>query len=280
MSDKTNGLTEKQQENKREDKKAFGKFAVTLVLAFVIGIAVGIGSSILRDVMEDASLKEAILDVVKGIAVYGGYVFTTVLLIISIVLYKKSRREYSTWDEEDEDVLCSIETKLSYVLWFSNLILYGSYFFFSVGVWTTDWLDMKAALEQDSTIFWISLGAVLLHIVYAMAAACIVQQKTVNLSKEINPEKTGSIYDMKFHDKWMANCDEAERYAAYKCSFKTFKTMQMVGVVLWLVCLIGQIFFGTGAFATIVVTVFMLIQTSVYSVQGIYFAKHPSEVMK
>ena len=44
--------------------------------------------------------------------------------------------------------------------------------------------------------------------------------------------------------------------------------------------LIGQMIFGTGVFATIIVTVFMIIQISVYSVQGIYFAKHPSEVMK
>ena len=111
-------------------------------------------------------------------------------------------------------------------------------------------------------------------------AACIIQQKMVNLAKEINPEKKGSIYDMKFQDKWLENCDEAERFAVYKCSFKTFKTMQLTGMVLWLICLLGQMVFGTGAFATIIVAVFMIIQTSVYSVQGIYFAKHPSEVMK
>ena len=102
----------------------------------------------------------------------------------------------------------------------------------------------------------------------------------MNLEKEINPEKKGSIYDMKFQNKWLENCDEAERYMTYKCSFKTFKVMQTVGVVLWQICLVGQIAFGTGAFATIIVTIFMIIQTSVYSVQGIYFAKHPSEVMK
>lgn len=273
-------LTEKQQENKKEDKKALKKFVMILVLAFVAGVVLGIGSSVLGAVMEEASLKEAILEVIKGIAIYGGYVFTTVLLIISAVLYKKSRAEYITWDEEDEDVLCGIETKLSYVLWFSNLITYGSYFFLSTGVWAADIIEMKYALKQDGTVFWLALGAVLLHIVYALSAACIIQQKTVNLSKEINPEKSGSIYDMKFQDKWMKNCDEAERYAAYKCSFKTFKTMQIVGMVLWLVCLIGQTSFGTGAFATIIVTIFLIIQTSVYSVQGIYFAKHPSEVMK
>ncbi len=273
-------MTEKQQENKKEDKKALGKFALILLLAFVIGIAVGVGSSILQDLLKESSAKDALLEILSKIAIYGSYVYTTVLLVCSIVLYKKSRQEYTAWDEEDEEVLCSIETKLSYVLWLSNLILYGSYFFLSVGIWATDFMEAKQAVEQDAVGFITSLLVVLLHIAYAIAAGSIVQQKAVNLSKEINPEKSGSVYDMKFQDKWLETCDEAERYTAYKCSFKTFKVMQIVGIVLWLVCIIGQMSFNTGAFATIIITIFMIIMVSVYSVQGIYFAKHPSEVMK
>lgn len=275
-----NGLTEKQQENKKEDKKAFKKFALTLLLAFFVGIFVGIGSAFIGDVLENQQVKDIILTVLQFVAVYGGYVFTTVLLIAGIVLYKKSRKEYAAWDEEDEDVLTGIETKLSYVLWFSNLIMYGTYFFFSVGVWATDVIDIKCALEQDATAFWISLSAVFLHMAYGLIVSCAIQQKAVNLTKEINPEKKGSVYDTKFQDKWLENCDEAERFAAYKCSFQTFRIMQITGLILWVVCLIGQLIFGTGVFATIIVTVLMIIQTSVYSVQGIYFAKHPSEVMK
>lgn len=280
MTSNKNELTEKQRENKKEDKKALGKFAAILLLAFVIGIAVGFGSSVLKDLLEEYSLKDAFFEILSKAAIYGAYVYTTVLLICSVVLYKKSREEYIAWDEEDEDVLCRIETKMSYVLWFSNLILYGSYFFLSVGIWATDFLEAKNEVEQDAVGFLVSLLAVLLHIAYAIAAGSIIQQKTVNLSKEINPEKRGSVYDMKFQDKWLENCDEAERYTAYKCSFKTFKIMQTVGMVLWLVCIIGQVSFHTGAFATIIITIFMLIQISVYSIQAIYFAKHPSEVMK
>ena len=273
-------LTEKQQENKKEDKKALGKFALILFLAFVIGIAVGFGSSIIKDLLGKAFIKDAFLEILSMVAVYGAYVYTTVLVICSVVLYKKSREEYTAWDEEDEDVLCGIETKLSYVLWFSNLILYGSYFFLSVGIWATDVMEAKNAVEQDATGFVVSLLVVLLHIAYAIAAGSIIQQKVVNLSKEINPEKSGSVYDMKFQDKWLETCDEAERYTTYKCSFKTFKVMQVVGVVLWLICIIGQMSFNTGAFATIIITIFMIIMVSVYSIQAIYFAKHPSEVMK
>ena len=275
-----NKLTEKQQENKKEDKKAFGKFAGILAVAFLVGIAVGAGSSLLKELLGESSLKDAIFEILANVSIYGSYVFTTVLLICSMVLYKKSRVEYTAWDEENEEVLCGIETKLSYVLWFSNLIMYGAYFFMSVGIWATDFLEEKSAGNQDATAFLVSLLVVLLHIGYALIAACIIQQKAVNLSKEINPEKSGSVYDMKFQDKWLDSCDEAERYTVYKCSFKTFKVMQVTGVILWLICIIGQMIFNTGAFATIIITIFMIIMVSVYSVQGIYFAKHPSEVMK
>ena len=279
-NEKLNELTEKQQENKKEDKKAFKKFAWILLLAFMVGILVGVGSAFLGDIMENESVKDAFVNIMQSVAIYGGYIYTTVLLIASIVLYKKSRKEYIAWDEEDEEVLEGMETKISYVIWFSNLIMFGSYFFFATGVWASDLVEIKGALVQDATGFWVSLGAVFLHMAYALIVSCIIQQKAVNLTKEINPEKRGSIYDIKFQDKWLANCDEAERFAVYKCSFKTFKVMQLTGMVLWVICLIGQMIFGTGVFATIVVTVFMIIQISVYSVQGIYFAKHPSEVMK
>lgn len=278
--DSNAALTEKQQENKKEDKKALKKFLWTMLFAFVLGVGVGVGSAILGDVLENAAVKEKLLDTLQMAAIYGGYFFTTALLIASVILYKKCRKEYSLWDEEEEEVLTGLETKMSYILWFSNLIMFGSYFFLSTGVWGTDLIDIKSAENQNGVMFAISLCAVFLHMIYALAVSCLLQQKTVNLSKEINPEKTGSVYDLKFQDKWLESCDEAERFAAYKCSFKTFKTMQITGIVLWLVCLIGQMVFHTGIFATIIVTIYMIIQTSVYSVQSIYFAKHPSEVMK
>lgn len=272
--------SKKQQENTKEDKKAFKKFIWILIAAFVAGLVIGVGMSVLKDVLLGSLVQVTFLKIMSLAAVYGGYFFTTVLLLASIILYKKSRKEYAAWDEEDEDVLSRIETKLSFTLWFSNLILYGAYFFFAVGIWAIDIMEKNEALGMDTKGVLISLGAVFAHIVYGIVAASVVQQKGVNFGKEINPEKKGSVYDIKFQDKWMESCDEAERYLVYKCSFKTFKTMQIVGMVLWLICLLGQMFLKTGVFATIIVAVYLIVQTSVYSVQGIYFAKHPSEVMK
>jgi len=272
--------TQKQQENKKEDKKALHKFMWILVGAFAVGLVLGFVMCIVKEMLLESSVKSTFLKMLSMTAVYGGYLYTTVLVIASIILYKKSRKEYAVWDEEDEEALSRMETKISYVLWFSNLIMYGAYFFFAVGIWATDIFGENEALGMDTTGLIIGFGAVFLHIAYGMVAASLIQQKSVNFGKELSPEKKGSVYDIKFQDKWMKSCDEAERYTVYKCSFKTFKTMQIVGIVLWLICLLGQMFLETGVFATIIVTIYLIVQTSVYSVQGIYFAKHPSEVMK
>ena len=281
MSRKTKEMTERQQENKREDKKAIGKFILIMIMAFGIGIGVGAGGVGLKLMFETSAVMEAMKELLASASVYGAYVYTTTLSLVSFVLYRKCRKEYTAWDEENEEVLCGMETKLSYVMWFSNLIMIGSYFFLSVGVWATDLPGVKENLSKEDGKAWILMFlAVVLHIIYALIASCVIQQKAVNLIKEINPEKNGSIYDMKFRSKWLETCDEAERYATYKCAFQTFKVTQMVGIILWLVCIIGQMMFDTGVFATIIISIFMLIQTSVYSVQSIYFAKHPGEVMK
>lgn len=274
-------MTEKQRENKKEDKRALRKFFIILMIAFMVGFAVGIYGIILGDIVtEETSGKELLIDMLRNFSIYGGYVVTTILVLTCFILHKMCRREYAAWDEEDEEVLSGIETKQSFVMWFANLILYGTYLFFSLGIWAVGIGNGSYLSEYGVEKFLALSGVVFLHMAYGMIAGCIIQQKAVNLLKEINPEKKGSIYDMKFQNKWMENCDEAERFTVYKCSFKTFKVMQITGIVLWMICLFSQMTFGTGVFATVVVTIYLIIQTSVYSVQGIYFAKHPSEVMK
>lgn len=268
--EKKHELTEKQQENQIQDKKALKKFLLMLLCGVMVGFAAGVGSGMLGGAIKGDGLRNIWQKLVRLFSVYGAYVYTTVLVILSRFFYKKARTLFQTWEEDDEETMNEIDKRVSYVTWFSQLILYGSYFFLAVGTWAADLTHVKAALGTQGNSFWIAFPAVILHMVYAFAAGCIIQQKAVNLEKEINPEKQGSVYDRKFQDKWLDSCDEAERYTIYRCSFKTFKVMQNVGIFLWLICLIGQISFGTGVFATVMVTVYLIVQTSVYCLYGIH----------
>lgn len=268
--EKKQELTEKQQENQMQDKKALKKFLLFLICSMLIGFVAGVGGGMLGDIIKEDSLQNGWQDAIQMFSLYGAYVYTTVLIILSAAFYKKARKLFSVWEEEDEETLNEIEKRVSYVTWFSQLIMYGAYLFFALGIWANNLSELKTAPEKQGKYFWLIFAAVILHMVYATVAGCIIQQKAINLTKEINPEKQGSVYDSKFQAKWLDSCDEAERYLVYRCSFKTYKVMQRVGIILWLVCLIGQISFGTGVFATIIVTVYLLVQTSVYSLYGIH----------
>lgn len=42
-----------------------------------------------------------------------------------------------------------------------------------------------------------------------LAEGVIIQQKVVDINKIMYPEKTASVYDLKFQKKWVDSCDEA-----------------------------------------------------------------------
>ena len=79
-----------------------------------------------------------------------------------------------------------------------------------------------------------------------MIEAVILQQKCVDSAKKTNPEKTASVYDTKFHKKWMDSCDEAEKIMLGKCAFKAYAATNAVCTVLSIVLAICALILGIG----------------------------------
>ncbi len=80
-----------------------------------------------------------------------------------------------------------------------------------------------------------------------MAEAVIIQQKCVDAAKKTNPEKTASVYDVKFQKKWMDSCDEAEKILIGKCAVKAYRAVNTVCTVLAVIFAVGPSF-STSAF--------------------------------
>lgn len=95
------------------------------------------------------------------------------------------------------------------------------------------------------------------------------QQLMVDLEKEMNPSKKGSVYDAKFRDKWEESCDELEKIKIYKSAYKAYKTTAMTCMVLWVVTACLSIAFKTGPLPSIAVTVIWLVQTVSYCREAI-----------
>ncbi|MGN0507522.1 MAG: DUF3169 family protein [Lachnospiraceae bacterium] len=266
----------KVRENKREDKKALKKFWIIIICSAILGMILGMLSMFLKvsglylwnDTMEWA---------VKQTGVFGSVVVTTFLLILIVLIYRQARRLYRDWDGDDEDIYNRIETKLSYGLMLTNIGMIGGYFFFALGAYVTNLSEAdKAGGVIEATSFLIVFAGM----IYAMAAMSIAQQKIVNFEKELNPEKHGSVYDSKFTDKWLETSDEAERFIIYKSAYKAFRVMGIAFAAAWVISLIGMMAFDTGFFPVAMVLALWMIMTCTYCVKTIYYAKHPSEVMK
>ena len=56
------------------------------------------------------------------------------------------------------------------------------------------------------------------------ALAQSIQQMLVDFTKVLYPQKNGSVYDIKFSEKWEDSCDELEKLMIYKAAYKAYKT--------------------------------------------------------
>lgn len=274
-------LIKKQQENKKEDKKALKKYLFILLISVMVGFVMGFLSAFLRDIWT-VEASESIKNVARILAVYGGYVVTIILLLISVLIYRKTKQQFLAWDGENEEIYNQMDVRLSYVAWFSQLIMIFSYFFIGTGAYVQ--LGNKEAVKEmldTNFIGWVfNLVSVLGSMLISLVVSMILSQKVVNFTKELNPEKHGSVYDVNFGKKWMSSFDEAEKFVTYKSSYTAMKATSYTCMGLWLFCLIGMISFDFGILPLVMVVAIWLVQTSTYCLQAIYYGKHPLEVMK
>ncbi|MCD7847086.1 MAG: DUF3169 family protein [Oscillospiraceae bacterium] len=100
--------------------------------------------------------------------------------------------------------------------------------------------------------------------VAVMAEAIILQQKAVDAVKSTNPEKKGSVYDMRFQKKWLASCDEAEKAMIGQCAYKAYQTTNTTCTVLAVILALSAMIFGTGFLPSLAVCIVWLANTSAY----------------
>ena len=79
-----------------------------------------------------------------------------------------------------------------------------------------------------------------------MVETIIIQQRCVDAVKRMNPEKTASVYDVKFQRKWMDSCDEAERREIGEAAYRAFVVTNSVCPFLWLAMILLNFVFRLG----------------------------------
>ena len=66
----------------------------------------------------------------------------------------------------------------------------------------------------------------------------LLQSRVVDLTRRLNPEKQGSVYDIRFREKWLASCDEAERLRIGQASYAAFQAGSRASLLVWVAALV------------------------------------------
>ena len=250
---------------KSEDKKAFGKFAAYMVAALIIGVLLGVGMGFAKLNGMDMT-GHTVLNTIFFALPYGIPVVTLFILVVVAVIYHRSKKVFLTWNGEDEECMDAVEKQLSCALWLSSINMIWNFCLFGMGFCLDNAESMEVHYELETSMLLIGV------FVAGLIILTIEQQKLVNLTKEINPEKKGSIYDVKFQKKWEASCDEAELFTIYKSAYRSYCVTQRLCITLWLFCIVGGFVWGFGAVPVLLVSIIWGTMITSYS----YYAIHLS----
>lgn len=251
------------EEIKKEDKKAFKSFIIVMIISAMGGAIIGGASIYLQKHIGD-ELSDFLLNILMTITPYASLVLSILVTIVSVIVYNSSRKKLKLWNQSDEqeEMIDNIEEKLSYVLLFTSVNLILGFFFFGAGM---------ALLSEDS---YTKVILFLVGFIVCVVSTILIQNKVVNLEKEINPFLNGSVYDFKFSQKWLDSCDEAIKLNIYKSSFKAHKSVTNTCLILWIICVIGYDFFDFGIMPLVMVTIIWLVQTVSYCRESIKCSKN------
>ena len=268
------------EKNKRENRAALKKFIPMLIVCAVIGGITGGVSSFIGYSDFSGSIAEAALLIVNMVSPWAVIILGVVSFIACWAIYRKARTMYEgalaaaeaageavaageagnpgksgEAGEPDEQIIEAVEDKLSQGMFILSVIMIVQMLFFGI---------MMADLENIADYSFALAMAATGVFVAGNLAQLKQQQLMVDLEKEMNPSKRGSVYDAKFRDKWEESCDELEKVIIYKSAYKAYKTTALTCVILWIVTATLSIAFKTGPLPSVAVTVIWLVQTVSY----------------
>lgn len=222
----------KHNEIKGENRRALPRLLLRLCGYLLVGGAIGFFIGIAKN-MEWMDWSGSVLEgKMRAAALWGIPVSTVVLLGVGTGLYRAARRICDGWDGEDEEVIAAAERKINWVMLTTILSVAAILFFFT------------AILIYGESAEAVLIGVGEMFLAGGMMA--FLQQKAVDLVKRINPEKKGSVYDAKFHEKWLESCDEAEQAQIGQAAYKAYRVTSTAAIWLWVVLVMVSFVFDCG----------------------------------
>ena len=243
-----------------DNQKALPKYLGIMFGCFLLGVLSAILIGAANEFGMVADLVPALQTLLGTLPVFVLPVICALLLIPSLVVVKKAKTMWKSWDGEDDTLPETIEAMLEKLLLLQNITGPLAYLAFT--------LDGAYDHELRRSSVVILFFAVYLFLLVWQ------QKQVVDFNRLMNPEKQGSLYDLNFQTKWVASCDEAEKKRMGEAALSTFHVMSIVYVVTWVAMLFMGKLFGFGIMPAIVTIVLWGIHTTVFQVKGILLNRH------
>ncbi len=250
-------------EIKLANKKALPKFLLIMLISLAIGCVIGfVGIMALLAVGEEnaaGALARAGTVFAVEIAPWLLAACAAAQLLCGLVFTAKVKAVLADWDGEDETVSDRADRTLSAAMWVNSILTTLTMFLFAA------FYSVGFAVSTGSAARF--FGTMVLFLA-ALAITILFQQRYVDMTKRLYPEKKASVYDPKFQKEWFSQCDEAERAVIGQCAFRAYRAMNNVCLALWLVFTLAGMFLSTGFLPVLAVCVIWAVGQSVYAWWG------------
>ena len=244
---------------KRDNRKALPKYLLILLVAAIFGGVLGFAAGWIGHDHLSEVIAAAVTNSLTVAAPWALLATSVVSLAMILWLYWGARGLFTTWDGEDDDVMDRVDEKLNWALLLTASQYVLDMFFFAVA-------------ESGGS----PLGGILGVLFFIVSAFTLVfaQQKIVDLTRKMNPEKQGSVYDTKFKKKWFESCDEAEQKQIGQAAYKAFNVVSTACPILWAALLLLSYAFNFDLLMSVFVVclLWLLLQVS-YCLECIRLAK-------
>ena len=182
--------------NKNLNRRALPKFLLWVGIGALVGFCAGLASGILGGLNAEEWVSVRLPAALGAVAPWGIPVTSAILLGVCLGQYRAAKKLCDSWDGEDETAPDQADQRLNIVLLCSSLAMILDFLFLGMGVLYTEGVATAAVTVAEMLV--------------SCALVVLAQQKTVDLTRRMNPEKQVSAYDSKFQEKWYEVCDEAE----------------------------------------------------------------------
>lgn len=218
--------------DKSLNRRAFPRFLLWVGIGALVGFCAGLAGGVLGELDIGEWATGRLTDLWGAIAPWGIPVSSVILLGVCLGQYRAAKRICDGWDGEDDTIPDQADQKLNVVLLCSSLAIILDFLFLGMGVLYTEGIVTAAVTVAEMLV--------------SVTLVVLAQQKTVDLTRRMNPEKQVSAYDSKFQEKWYEACDEAERAQIGQASYRAFRAVNRLCPFLWLALLLLSYVFPIG----------------------------------